>query len=199
MLPLRAMGIAALLAALAAGSDNIQGNAFGSPAAPIQMEIFSDFQCPGCKRLHDEELPSILRDYVTPGKVYLIYRYFPLPGHAYGRQSADLACAAAQLGKFQAVADILFARQAVWSADGKVEDAVDSVLTTAEQKKVRTLIKYPAVQSQVNQDVDAGNLVPIRSTPTLLVTYRMKRYPLSGEGVLNYGLLKSFLDGLLVK
>ena len=188
-----------LLPCMAANLENTKGNAFGTATAPIVVEIFSDFQCPACKKLHDEEVPMIMKDYVVPGKVYLIYRYFPLPGHAYGRQSAELACACAQFGKYVEAANILFARQAMWASDGKVAETVDSVLTPAQQKKVRILIKDPAVQGQINRDLDEGRTLPVSSTPTMLVTYRSKQYPLSGPGTLNYSLVKAVLDDLLAR
>jgi protein-disulfide isomerase len=194
---LYAIALAALLPLLAAGPDNIQGNAFGDPGAPIRIEVFSDFQCPACKRLHEEELPMIMKDFVTTGKVYVIYRYYPLPMHAYARPAAELVCAAAQLGKYREAADVLFARQSSWSVDGKVEETVAGVLTAPERKKLKGLVRDAAVERQINRDLAEGAAVPVKSTPTLLVTYGMKRYPISGEGALNYRLLKSFLDSLL--
>jgi protein-disulfide isomerase len=196
---LYAIALAALLPSLAAGPDNIQGNAFGNPGAPIRIEVFSDFQCPACKRLHEEELPMIIKDFVNTGKVYVIYRYFPLPMHAYARPAAELVCAAAQLGKYREAADVLFARQSSWSVDGKVEETVASVLTAPERVKLKALVKDAAVQRQINGDIEEGGAVPVRGTPTLLVTYGMKRYPLSGEGALNYRLVKSFLNDLVSK
>jgi protein-disulfide isomerase len=196
---LYAIALAALLPSLAAGPDNIQGNAFGNPGAPIRIEVFSDFQCPACKRLHEEELPMIMKDFVTTGKVYLIDRYFPLPMHAYARPAAELVCAAAQLGKYREAADVLFARQASWSADGKVEETVASVLTAPERMKLKGLVKDAAVERQIRRDIEEGGAVPVKGTPTLLVTYGTKRYPLSGEGALNYRLLKSFLNDLVSK
>lgn len=188
-----------LFPCMAANLENTKGNAFGTPAAPIVVEIFSDFQCPACKKLHDDELPMIMKDYVIPGKVYLIYRYFPLPGHAYGRQSAELACACAQLGKYVDAANVLFATQAAWAKDGKVAETVDGILTPAQQKKVRILIKDPTVQGQIDRDLEEGRTIPVPSTPTMLVTSRSKRYPLSGPGTLNYSLVKAVLDDLLAR
>src|SRR6266581_3580569 len=108
---LYAIALAALPPSLAAGPANIRRNAFGTPGAAIRI----DFQCPACKRLHEEELPMIMKDFVNTGKVYVIYRYFPLPMHAYARSAAELVCAAAQLGKYPQAADVLFARQSSWS------------------------------------------------------------------------------------
>src|SRR5450755_4577428 len=90
---------------LAAAPNAMTGSALGNPKAPIQIEVFSDFQCPACKRFHDEELPLMIKDYVTPGKAYLVYRYFPLPKHIYGRKAAELVSACARLGKYAPAAD----------------------------------------------------------------------------------------------
>src|SRR5579863_3219102 len=98
---LRAALLFVLAAWVSSGADNIKGNAFGNPAAPVMIEVFSDFQCPACKLLHDTELPRLMKEYVIPGKAYLIYRYFPLEMHPYGRKAAEVVAAAAQLGKYE--------------------------------------------------------------------------------------------------
>ena len=187
------------LAVSASGSDYIKGNAFGDPAAPIMIEVFSDFQCPGCKLLHDTELPRLMKDYVIPGKAYLIYRYFPLEMHPYGRKAAEVVAAAAQLGKYEQAADIAFAKQPEWSANGKVEETVDNVLTSAEQQKLKVMMQAPAVQQTIAHDLAEGRSVPVPGTPTLLITYRLKRYTLGGREVLKYEWVKAMLDDLLTK
>lgn len=190
------------LAVSAGGADNfIKGNAYGNPAAPVMIEVFSDFECPACKFMHDSELPQLMKEYVVPGKVYLIYRYYPLGPeiHPYARKAAEVVAAAAQLGKYQEAADIAFAKQPEWAASGKIEETVDNVLTAAEQQKLKSLLQAPAVQQTIQHDMAEGNAVPVPGTPTLLVTYRLKRYTLGGREVLKYEWVKAMLDDLLSK
>ena len=189
--------LAVWLPVSAAASDTIHGNAFGDPKAPILIEVFSDFQCPGCKRFHDEDLPLIVKDYVAPGKAYLVYRYFPLAMHPYGRKAAELVCACAQLGKYEQAADILFARQSAWSQDGKLDETLAAVLTPAERQKVATLIGSPSVQKPIDSDMAEGAALGVKGTPTVLVTYKSRRYPLVGEGLFNYRWIKATLDDFL--
>lgn len=189
--------LAACLAALAAAPETVGGNAVGNPKAPILIEVFSDFQCPACKRFHDEELPLIVKDYVVPGKAYMVYRYFPLPQHAYGRKAAELACACAQLGKYARAADILFAKQAAWSQDGKLDETLAAVLTPAELKQVTALAKDPSVQNPIEHDLAEGRALPLASTPTVLVTYKSKQFKIFGDGLFNYRWVKAALDDLL--
>ena len=136
--------------------DLEKAKTLGNPWAPVCMEVFSDFECPGCKAFHETVLPLLVRDYVNTGKVYVINHEFPLPMHPYSREAANDATAAAQVGKYQQVADALFANQASWHTSGKVWDTVAGVLTAAEQKKVKELAMAPATLAQVQQDIDLG-------------------------------------------
>ena len=192
---LLALALTALLPCLAASSDADPGKSMGSPNAPVRIEVFSDFECPACKGLHEQILPLVVGDYVIPGKVYLVSREFPLPMHQYSREAANYATAAARLGKYQQVADTLFLNQVAWAANGKVWDTVAGVLTPVEAKKVQLLAKDPSVLSAVQHDVDAGKAASINQTPTMIVTRGPKSFPLAGA--VNYNLLRSLLDGLL--
>src|SRR5271157_2693353 len=107
-----ALAFAALLPCLAASSNADPGKSMGSPSAPIRIEVFSDFECPACKGLHEQILPLVFKDYVIPGKVCLVSREFPLPMHPYSREAANYATAAARLGKYEQVANALFLNQA---------------------------------------------------------------------------------------
>ncbi len=183
-------------AALVAGSTaNTNNNTFGNPKAPVTIEVFSDFQCPGCKYFHDNEFQRIMTDYVVPGKVYVIYRYFPLAMHPYGRACAEYACAAAHVNRYQKVADALFAQQTTIAAVGNVEAVVNSVLTPTEQKTVKALLKSPEVQKQIDADVEEGKAVPVPSTPTLWVTAHGRSEIVKGP--INYDLFKQYMDALL--
>ena len=190
-----ALAVTVLLPCLAASSDADPGKAMGSPNAPIRIEVFSDFECPACKGLHEQILPLVMKDYVIPGKVYLVSREFPLPMHPYSREAANYATAAARLGKYQPVADALFLNQVAWAANAKVWDAVANVLTPVEARKVQALAKDPSVLSAVQRDVDAAKAAGINQTPTMIITRGAKSYPLAGA--VNYNLLRSLLDGLL--
>jgi len=87
-----------LLCGLAAGPASAQTKlsaaeltplkSLGSKTAPITVEVFSDFQCPSCKRLYQETLRPLMDNYVSAGKVYLVHRDFPLPMHNHSREAA---------------------------------------------------------------------------------------------------------------
>ena len=182
---------------MAGSTANINDNTFGNPKAPVTIEVFSDFQCPACKYFHDNDFQKIMTDYVVPGKVYVIYRYFPLQMHPYGRACAEFACAAARVGRYQKVADALFAQQSTIAAVGNMEAVANSVLTPSEQKTVKSLLKSPEVQKAIETDIAEGKAVPVPSTPTLWVTAHGKSEILPGP--VNYELFKQYVEALLKK
>jgi len=192
-----ALGLVLLLPCLAAVPDIDKAKALGSPTAPIVMEVFASFDCPHCRALHEETIPLVMRDFVNTGKVYLVNREFPLSGqyHPYAREAANYAVAAARVGKYAQVSEALFRNQATWAQNGKVWATVASVLTAPEQKKVESLVKDPAVTSEVQREYDEGVALGVNSTPTVFVTHGSQRYPIPGQQ-LNYGFLKSMLDGM---
>lgn len=190
-----ALFLVALLPCLAQGPLTVDPNkSFGNPSATVRLDVFSDFECPACRNFHLEMLPQIERDYGPVGKIYIVEHEYPLniPAHKFSREAAELATAAARVGKYDAVADTLFQNQATWSASGKVWDTVAAVLTPAEQKKVQAMAHDPAVVTEVQNDVSLGNRLGINSTPSLFLTRGSQRFSLPWP--VNYQLFKSMVD-----
>jgi protein-disulfide isomerase len=185
----------AALAAWAANPPRPNPKAAGSPTAPIKIEVFSDFQCPACKNLHDLTLTPLMKDYVATGKVYLIHREFPLPTHPYSRLAAAYASAAARIGKYQEVSDRLFLFQSSWSASGNVDEAACGALSPAEAKTVRALVKDPSIAAEIDRDLEIGRKLALHQTPTMLVQHGANVYP--WPGAVSYELLRSYLDSQL--
>jgi len=196
---LYAAALLVLLPCLAAIPEIDKAKTLGNPTAPVRIEIFSDFTCPHCRVLHETTLPLLMRDYVVPGKVCIVDRAFPLTGagHEHSREAFSYAVAAARIGKYQKVADALFAAQQTITFTGNVEGVADSVLTPTEQKTVKSLLKSPEVQKQIETDIEEGKAMPVPSTPTLWVTAHGHSDIVKGP--INYDLLKQYLDALLKK
>jgi len=194
---LYAAALVVMLPCLAAVPEVDKAKALGLPTAPVRIEIFSDFCCPHCKVLHENMLPQLMTEYVVPGKVYIVDRAFPLNGYRFSREAFGYSVAAARIGKYQQVADALYAKQAEWAVTGPVWPVVAAVLTPAEQKKVQALATDPGVLAEIEAEYQEGVAAGINSTPTIIVTAGSKRYPLPPAP--NYSLLRSMIDGLLPK
>jgi protein-disulfide isomerase len=189
-----AIGLLLALSSVAAGPDTDKSKTMGNMAAPIRLDLYSDFTCPHCKMFHDTILPKVMDDFITPGKAYLVFHEYVLtgPGHEHSREAALYAAAAARLGKYAQVAGALFAAQASWALSGKVWDTVSPVLSPAERTKIQALIKDPSVAAEVEKDVNMGNASRVDRTPTLVISPRGKKQtPWSYWN--DYTLFKSFM------
>jgi len=172
--------------------------AIGSPSAPITMEIFGDFQCPACRAFFETTVKRVIDDYVTPGKVYLVHRDFPLDMHAYSHQAARLANAAAENGQFEAMERALYDHQDDWTAAGNIDQVISAYFPPAEFKKIQA---YEAAhKNEINASIDRDHAMGmqrnVNQTPTVFVTAHGKTEALPGGGV-DYKLLKSYFDYLL--
>jgi protein-disulfide isomerase len=170
----------------------------GSKNAPIQFEVFSDFQCPMCRSFFLSAAHKLLEDYCSAGKVYLIHHDFPLPipAHVHSEEAARWANAAAAIGKFHEVETALYTNQDSWGATGKIEEVVANVLSPADVKRVRALVESPEVRAAIQHDKDLGDSRGYNSTPTLLVTHNGHSDLLNPVG-LTPGILKPYFEYLL--
>jgi protein-disulfide isomerase len=192
-----AASLVAMLIAVAlspAETDAKVTKVMGTPVSAITIEVYSDFQCPYCKRLHETWMGPLIKDYVRTGRAYLIQHEFPLPQHAYAKTAACYACAADRIGKYGEVCDILFKKQEEWDKDGKVDQTACSVLTPAEAAKVRALAKDPVILAQVQKDLDLGTQARLTRTPTVIVSYKGRHYPV--DVMASYSSFTRFLDSL---
>jgi protein-disulfide isomerase len=179
-------------------ADIDPATAFGSKSATVTMEIFSDFQCPACKKLFTDTMQKVMENYVTTGKVFLVHRDFPLPMHAYSRVAASYARAAAHIGKGEVVEQALFQNQEKWEASGDVKGAVAAVLSPADLKKVQALVDGKTLEPFIEKDKQLGQTVPVNQTPySVLHTKNGQAFPV--VGFVSYDVLKTFLDQLIAQ
>jgi protein-disulfide isomerase len=178
-------------------ADPSSDKSLGSRSAPILIDLFSDFQCPSCKALHDQTLPSVITDYVNKGKVLLVYHDYPLPMHSHAREAARWANAAAAVHKYRQVGDAFFENQDTWARTGDLRSVVAKVLTPDEMLKVDALMKDPKFDDGLTRDVALGTRAGVQGTPTMIVTHKLQNYPITR--FVSYPIMKQMLDELAAK
>jgi protein-disulfide isomerase len=109
--------IGAIATAVPFTRPQANGLSMGDPNAPVKVEEYADFQCPGCKQFYLNNETEFVNLYVATGKVY--YTFIPdsfldeRPG-ATGRESknaAEAAYCASDQNKFWEYHDILYTNQ----------------------------------------------------------------------------------------
>jgi protein-disulfide isomerase len=109
--------VVALIAAVSSSDINpaetrdhpmVDGNMMGNPDAPVEMVIFSDFQCSHCRDFYQDTESYIIDNYIATGKVLYVYHSRgDSPGGDSGRATQATYCAGDQ-GKFWDMHDIIF-------------------------------------------------------------------------------------------
>lgn len=156
--------------------------------APIQMQIFSDFECPSCKAF-SELMPQILTRY--GGKINIQYFFYPLDNAcnpSMERPMHQFACKAAYysvcmpLEQFGTIHDDIFHHQ---------ESLGDFLETNIKKNKLEACIKDPKTKAKVVALINQATPFNIRSTPTFLLN------GVKIEGVLPSDQLFAIMDEIL--
>jgi len=87
----------------------------GDINAQITIVEFGDFQCPFCKRFHQQTLPELKSNYIDKGIVNLVWKDFPIQNIHQNAVASSIAgeCADDQ-GVFWELHDRIFEEQSIW-------------------------------------------------------------------------------------
>ena len=151
----------------AAKTIPLDGSPTQGPAdAPVTVVEFADFECPHCAAavsLVDAVLAA------HPGKVRVVYKFFPLPMHVHGEAAARAAYAASLQGKFWEMHHLLFERQDNLEQGDLERYAKHLKLDVA---KWRIDMESQPVKDRVDADRKLGESYKIVGTPTIYVNGR---------------------------
>ena len=142
-------------------------------AAPVRgageeavLVVFSDFECPYCKKLA-KGLDEALAVLGTRGK--LVYKAYPLDRHKNARRAALAALAAGEQGKFWEMHDQLFESMEKHEDADLERYAGDLGLDVVRFKQD---MSSPALAARIDADIAEGKAVGVDGTPTLFVNGR---------------------------
>lgn len=146
-------------------------NAIGSAAAPVTLEIWADYQCPFC-RLEDLLFQgAVVRQYVLPGIVRIVYRDFAFLGPESTAAAVAARCAGAQDPAARLrYHDALYTFQQ-GENQGRFARAnllqIAQIVGVPDATAFAACLDDPAVAQAVADETAAGRNVGVVSTPTL--------------------------------
>jgi protein-disulfide isomerase len=138
----------------------------GMRTARIALVLFSDFQCPFCRRFAIEVLPQLKRQYVDSGQLQVAFRHLPLDGiHPRARAAAEAAECAARQDGFWPFHDRLFLNASALEVQNLRGHAETIGLNVA---KFDTCLNGEAV-GHVQRDQQIAEALGLGVTPTLMI------------------------------
>ncbi len=146
------------------------GTTLGRASAPVTVTVFEDPQCPYCREWNLDTLPTVIENYVRPGKIKLVYRGIPIIGT---NSIVGLLAiyAAGDQNKLWNMADALYRMQGTentgWITEGAIRDAAAS----AGASSAAILARYhsKATVAELNAAEKEAEADKVGGTPTFVV------------------------------
>ena len=137
----------------------------GKENAPVELVIFTDFECPYCSKT-EPLLSQLLEN--NPDTLKIVFKNMPLSMHKNAEPAARAALAAEQQGKFWQMHDALFA------ADKLSPEKIDEIAKKIglDMKKFKEDMKSPAIGQRLARDLLDAREVGVTGTPTLFINGR---------------------------
>jgi len=145
-------------------------NAFftGNPDAPIQIIVFSDFECPFC-RAFSSTIEMLGEHYGD--QVVIYFKHFPLPQHVNATPAARAAIAAGQQGKFWEMHDLLFENQSELRETSEPAELFARLATELGLDSEQFVEDYESEETAAVPagDREEGRAAGVNSTPSCFI------------------------------
>jgi protein-disulfide isomerase len=179
--------------------------ALGNPKAKVVLIEYAAPSCPICAHFNSDTFPQIKADYIDTGKVYYIFRVFPLRGDD---GAAEKIARCLPEDKYFPFIDLLFKNQPKWD----VEYAQDNPALATPQgvhdglvllgriagmsaEQADQCMKDTKLDSAINQVAQDGEQkYNITGTPTIVVDGAAQP-----SGFIAYDALKKIIDTALAR
>lgn len=145
------------------------GRVLGDPNAPVTIDLYSDFQCPICRRA-ELTIQALAPKYIDTGKAKVVYHNFAFIGRESTQAALAAECANDQ-GKFWDYATYLFDHQAGENV-GTFADA--NLKSFAEALKLDMTAFNACFDSNkygdlIAKELSEGRALSIQATPSFYV------------------------------
>lgn len=178
----------------------------GDKNATLTLVEFSDYECPFCKKAFTDILPELKKNYITSGKLRLIYKNLPLPFHQNAAKEAEASlCAKDQGGDtaFYKYHDRIFTK----TTSGGTGIALDQLPVIAEDLGLKVIAFQKCLdtgkfKAQVDKDLAEAQKVGANGTPTWFLGKTTSSDSIEGTiivGAQPFSAFKSAIDQQLSK
>ena len=138
----------------------------GQVDAPVTMVEFTDYQCPYCKRFHDNTFPRLKEKYIDTGKLRYVTMDLPLRFHQQARPAAHAARCAGEQDKFWQMREILFSNSRALQKEALVSYADELSLDT---EAFQICLDDKRHQRGINQNIQVARGAGFTGTPSFII------------------------------
>lgn len=146
------------------------GNVLGKASAPVTVIEYGDMACPACKSASESLIPTLISDYVRPGKVKMEFRPIAFISPSSERGALGVEAAALQ-DKMWTLISLLYRNQGDerddWLSDDLLEEAAGKAGVDLDRWKAD--YAGDAVANTFFERSNAATADGVNSTPTFVV------------------------------
>jgi len=143
--------------------DVVKGNKEGK----VKIIVFSDFQCPYCKKFF-ETVTTLIDNYKD--QVALVYKDMPLDFHPQSNNSAMAVHCAADQGKFWEMAKLLYDKQEEWGeTEGTTIFEKYTLQLGLNQSKFKECLESQKFKEKIEKDTQLAQDFGISGTPAAFI------------------------------
>jgi protein-disulfide isomerase len=178
-----------------------RGPVLGRPGAPVTLVEFADLQCPFCGQWSRSAFPEIVRDYVRPGKVRLVFRGLSFIGPD-SEKALRFAFAAGQQDKLWYVVDLLYADQGQENSGWVTDEflaGVAAAIPSFDLTQARAVETSQQVDAEIRTANDLAAALGVSETPSFAAGKTGGGLKLISVSSLTADALRPTLDSLLAK
>jgi protein-disulfide isomerase len=154
-----------LLALLVAAQAGSATPSVAPTAQPVEIVVFSDFQCPFCAQFA-RAFRELQTNGVDGAQTRFTFRNFPLGIHPKAPLAHQAALAAAEQGKFWEMHDLLFERQAAMERANLERYAQELDL---DPSAFEVALTTGAGLEHVREDLQTGRASGVNATPKFFI------------------------------
>ncbi len=147
------------------------GRALGSAAANVTLIEYADPQCPACRLYSEEFFPTLVDEYVRPGKVKTEFRGFPFIGQDSVKAYA-FVLAAAEQNRLWNLVEALYRSQGDENSGWVTDDLIRRLAGEIPGLDVDQLFADASsdrITQEAGEAAAAASAAGITGTPTFLV------------------------------
>jgi protein-disulfide isomerase len=151
-------------------------NALGDPAAPVTLDVYSDFQCPICANYSLNVEPALVAKYVMPGKLRIVHHdleWIAQSGDRESRIAAAGGVCAARAEQYWTYGHWVFANQLGENVGSFKQDRLLKIAAAAGMDSASLASCMGASDVLAQVDANTAQFVPIvkanQGTPTILL------------------------------
>ena len=165
----------------------------GSPEAGVVLVEYASLTCPHCAVFHEKMMPMIKKDYIDTGKIYYVYRDFPLD------RLALAAAVVARCGgrdRFFGFIETLYGSQDQWARASDPLAALRTLALVGGMSKTdfeACIREQKGVDAILEARLAAARKFGVNSTPTIFVNGNRYRAAESVDG------MRALLDSFVAK